>query len=622
MKKQRLRCAYTSRLILLVGLVVAAQSNATLLEQDVHRFASASCEAWHANNKPAEFLDRTVSIENAIIEARGIEIGQRFIYDFEDTSSIKLDVLESPGRPLQFVVEQLDQFQKPTLFMNLDTNCSLRIARNIVYENNIASRIEHLDKNLEPTGQRDELNPPIPAINPDQEQKAGPLVAIIDSGVNYTLPQIANNLARDSQGKILGYDFWEMDALPFDVQYSRSPFFIQRHGTRTASLLLREAPDVRLVPYRYPRSDVSRFKQLVEHAYELGVRIVGMPLGSNRYADWVDFADAAKARPEILFVASAGNNGREVELAPVYPAAMEIDNMIVVTSADDYLRPAERTNWGRMSVDYLIPAEEITLLNFNGEEITASGSSYAVARITAMAARIKQQHPDWGTDKLKQEIQSRSIKSDTGKYVRIGYIGDPLSDVATIDSTTLSAIKLKEKDEATHRFPLHIFVLDERWQLEMIKPALKEAEGVLSQCQIGLDDIQIEVLSTSDHLKDLSTGTAKTLFDNLQPRYASLLFARDTKMQIKFDAEAFGEGNTANRVWLRDTVWLTYGIQDLGKAIAHELFHVLTNSGEHLNTEGNLMNERTSLENAKLTMKQCELAISTATRNNLLIQLH
>ena len=80
----------------------------------------------------------------------------------------------------------------------------------------------------------------------------------MDSGVNYLLPAIASRLARDADGAALGYDWWDMDPRPLDQDPSRSAFFPRRHGTRTASLLLEEAPLARLIPYRYPRADMSR----------------------------------------------------------------------------------------------------------------------------------------------------------------------------------------------------------------------------------------------------------------------------------------------------------------------------------------------------------------------------
>ena len=51
-------------------------------------------------------------------------------------------------------------------------------------------------------------------------------------------------------------------------------------------------------------------------------------------------------------------------------------------------------------------------------------------------------------------------------------------------------------------------------------------------------------------------------------------------MEIQFDAEAFGAANTKSRPWMQGTVWIIEGARDLPVLLAHELFHVFTNSGE------------------------------------------
>ncbi|MCP4392403.1 MAG: hypothetical protein GY802_29195 [Gammaproteobacteria bacterium] len=66
--------------------------------------------------------------------------------------------------------------------------------------------------------------------------------------------------ARDADNRLIGYDFWDMDDRPYDAHPVNSEFFVQRHGTRSASILLREAPAIELVPYRYPRPDMSRMQ--------------------------------------------------------------------------------------------------------------------------------------------------------------------------------------------------------------------------------------------------------------------------------------------------------------------------------------------------------------------------
>jgi hypothetical protein len=65
-------------------------------------------------------------------------------------------------------------------------------------------------------------------------------------------------------------------------------------------------------------------------------------------------------------------------------------------------------------------------------------------------------------------------------------------------------------------------------------------------------------------------------------------------------------------------VWIIHGARDPGIALAHELAHVLMDSGEHDNTPGNLMAEETTPDNTWLTAAQCARITATGSRNGLL----
>ncbi len=58
--------------------------------------------------------------------------------------------------------------------------------------------------------------------------------------------------------------------------------------------------------------------------------------------------------------------------------------------------------------------------------------------------------------------------------------------------------------------------------------------------------------------------------------------------------------------------------RDLGIVVAHELAHVLMDSGAHDNTPGNLMAESTMPQNTQLTAAQCESITATGQRHGLL----
>jgi len=596
-------------------------------------FTDETCQAWESAAAPAAGYasDEISSTDLRFGEA---VVGRRYRMPIDNNAVVELDVVERGGLPVRFVASLYSQFGDPLLLISLDADCSLQAARRLHYnEKGQALKIATLDSSLQPVGEPDWLNPALEFVDravtpPKQPRDTTALrVGMVDSGVNYRLAEINRRLARDSDGQLIGYDFWEMDDLPYDSHPVNSGFFVQRHGTRSASLLLREAAGIELVPYRYPRPDMSRMQALVEHANEHQVSILGMPLGSNLVEDWTSFARAAREHPQMLFIVSAGNNGRDIDTLPVFPAALDLENMLVVTSADDSVRPAERTNWGRISVDFMVPAERRSALDYSGTETRVSGSSYAVSRVVALAAQLKSEHPDWVAvdiiDALRQRYGNNS--PDVFDWVNGGYIADPLAN--SIAPITKSPIDDFEPGLVTDKFgfrlSLELLQLDPQWSTTRMRRALQQAYKILAQCDIGAGNVSAFAVQADDYLLDLSTGSARSLLEATAarqpvPRHTVVVFARDTHMQAAYLGEAFGLGNTRRRPWLANSVWLMHDVDDAGIALAHELFHVLANSGTHAEGQPNLMQAYTRPESTGLSVEQCQQAQSFGEANGLL----
>jgi len=220
-----------------------------------------------------------------------------------------------------------------------------------------------------------------------------------------------------------------MDAYPYDGETSRGPFLPLRHGTAVASVLAAEAPEAALIPYRYPRPDMTRMRDLVERAARAGVRILALPLGSRRSADWQAFGRALQDH-DMLAIVSAGNDGRDIDIDPVYPAALDLAQIVTVTSADAFGRLAEGSNWGALSVDLMVPADGVPVVDFRGASGRASGSSYAVPRVAALAARLLARRPNLSAAELKAELFARAVPSPfaRGGVVAVGWIPAPSED--------------------------------------------------------------------------------------------------------------------------------------------------------------------------------------------------
>ena len=115
-----------------------------------------------------------------------------------------------------------------------------------------------------------------------------------------------------------------------------------------------------------------------------------------------------------------------------------------------------------------------------------------------------------------------------------------------------------------------------------------------------------------------STADSRELMRYIPTAKPAVFFVEDTRNRPAYDAEAIGRGNAANRPELADTVWVAYGARDLPQSLAHELVHVLSDSGAHSEEPDNLMRADTSPSATRLTGSQCERLRARGEANGLL----
>lgn len=156
------------------------------------------------------------------------------------------------------------------------------------------------------------------------------------------------------------------------------------------------------------------------------------------------------------------------------------------------------------------------------------------------------------------------------------------------------------------------------WNDAEITEAATLAAGILAQCGLHISKAELLRIRVPDSHRDYHTPRSRELAGMLDLAKPTVYFAAGTRQRPAFDAEAIGRGNSGPRPELTDTVWIVRGARDPGIVIAHELAHVLMDSGEHDNTPGNLMAEDTTPDNTQLTAAQCARITATARRNGLL----
>ena len=172
---------------------------------------------------------------------------------------------------------------------------------------------------------------------------------------------------------------------------------------------------------------------------------------------------------------------------------------------------------------------------------------------------------------------------------------------------------------ATHVLQLHVYTFTAtRWKSDDALKATAAGARLLEQCGVAVTSVELRVLDAPAEFRIFSTPVARTLMRERAAPRPALFFVDDTRNRPAFDAETIGRANARSRPELADTVWIAHGARDLPLALAHELVHLLSDSGEHTDEAGNLMREETSAKNVKLSAAQCERMRERGEANGLL----
>ena len=179
----------------------------------------------------------------------------------------------------------------------------------------------------------------------------------------------------------------------------------------------------------------------------------------------------------------------------------------------------------------------------------------------------------------------------------------------------------KRKAQPSFTHVLHLTAVkleDSGWTDQRILKVSRGAGRILRQCGVKLERLELVGLVVPPRYQDVSTPVVREIARDYRVPRPAVYFVRDTRRSPPLEAEAFPRSGTETEPELADTVWITLAARDPEAALARELVHVLTDSVEHSNAQGNLLREQTSPGNRRLTAAQCARVRDTGTRNGLL----
>ncbi len=240
------------------------------------------------------------------------------------------------------------------------------------------------------------------------------IVGVIDSGVDYTHPDLAANMWINSAEQngtagidddlngfiddIYGYDF---------PNYNGDPFDELGHGTHVAGTIGAVGNnglgvtgvcwEVQIMALKFAAdgteaSDWSVIRA-IDYAILMGANVLNNSWGRQRFpSPFVEAAIVQAGNAGILFVASAGNDNNDNDGSAHYPASYECDNIIsVMASSNRDTRSAwagYASNWGASSVDLSAPGSDILSCDPGGGYLMRDGTSMAAPHVSGAAALV------------------------------------------------------------------------------------------------------------------------------------------------------------------------------------------------------------------------------------------
>ncbi|HEV7903688.1 MAG TPA: S8 family serine peptidase [Pyrinomonadaceae bacterium] len=126
----------------------------------------------------------------------------------------------------------------------------------------------------------------------------------------------------------------------------------------------------------------------------------------------------------MLVVCSAGNDGRNIDGTPYYPASFELENLIAVASTDNSDQLTTWSNWGTARTHLGAPGEKILSTKMGGGYKSVSGSSASAPLVAGVAGLLKTLRPHLSAKRTRELILAgvRPVETLTGKVSSGGVV--------------------------------------------------------------------------------------------------------------------------------------------------------------------------------------------------------
>ena len=261
------------------------------------------------------------------------------------------------------------------------------------------------------------------------------VVAVLDSGVDYTHPDLMENMWLRPEN-LPAYTDNELgtinDLHGFNsAENASDPMDDNGHGTHCAGIIGAEGNNgkgiaginwkVEIMPLKFigkggfgsTKDAIEAINYAIERKKQgVNIRVISASWGSTLYSRALEDAIRAAGEQGILFVAAAGNNSTDNDRQPHYPSNYDLPNVISVAALDRADQLASFSNFGVRTVHIAAPGKDILSTWLNDAYREASGTSMATPQVSGVAALIVASHPKINVEDLKERLLKSVDKLD------------------------------------------------------------------------------------------------------------------------------------------------------------------------------------------------------------------
>ncbi len=259
------------------------------------------------------------------------------------------------------------------------------------------------------------------------------IVAVIDTGVNYKHPDLADNMwtneaelngqtGVDDDGNGIVDDIYGANFVNADKP-TGNPLDDNGHGSHCAGTIagvgdngmgvVGVAWQARVMGVKFlsgsGSGSLDGALKGIDYAVSMGAKVLSNSWGGGGYSDILKAAIERSHQANTLFVAAAGNESNNNDSSPTYPATYDVPNVLSVAAIDNRGKMASFSNYGKKSVHIAAPGVNIVSSVLGQKYDSFSGTSMATPHVSGVAVLLASAEPNLTGVEMKQRLMDTAV---------------------------------------------------------------------------------------------------------------------------------------------------------------------------------------------------------------------